>query len=215
MLFSKLLPKEGNFFELFNQHADRIVEAAQAFDQLVEHYGDPLLREKYNSEVDQAERAADRVTHEVNRLIHTTFITPIDREQIHGLINIMDDVADLLQDSAETMSLYDVQHMTDEIRRLTDLCVKCCERVQAAVRLLARIGEPKVADEALQICEEIDELEADADRVMRSAMSWLFRHEPDVRELIKLRAIYELLELITDRCEDVANQIEGIVLENS
>jgi len=215
MLFSKLLPKEGNFFELFNQHADRIVEAAQAFDQLVEHYGDPLLREKYNSEVDQAERAADRVTHEVNRLIHTTFITPIDREQIHGLINIMDDVADLLQDSAETMSLYDVQHMTDEIRRLTDLCVKCCERVQAAVRLLARIGEPKVADEALQICEEIDELEADADRVMRSAMSWLFRHEPDVRELIKLRAIYDLLETITDRCEDVANQIEGIVLENS
>lgn len=215
MLFSKLLPKEGNFFELFNQHADRIVEAARAFDQLVEHYGDPLLREKYNSEVDQAERAADRVTHEVNRLIHTTFITPIDREQIHGLINIMDDVADLLQDSAETMALYDVQHMTDEIRRLTDLCVKCCERVQAAIRLLARIGEPKVADEALQICEEIDELEADADRVMRSAMSWLFRHEPDVRELIKLRAIYELLELITDRCEDVANQIEGIVLENS
>ena len=215
MLFSKLLPKEGNFFELFNQHADRIVEAAQAFDQLVEHYGDPLLREKYNSEVDQAERAADRVTHEVNRLIHTTFITPIDREQIHGLINIMDDVADLLQDSAETMSLYDVQHMTDEIRRLTDLCVKCCERVQAAVRLLARIGEPKVADEALQICEEIDELEADADRVMRSAMSQLFRHEPDVRELIKLRAIYELLETVTDKCEDVANQIEGIVLENS
>ncbi|HMN21895.1 MAG TPA: DUF47 domain-containing protein [Ottowia sp.] len=215
MLFSKLLPKEGNFFELFNQHADCIVEAAQAFDSLVTHYGDPLLREKYNSEVDQAERAADRVTHEVNRLIHTTFITPIDREQIHALINIMDDVADLLQDSAETMALYDVHHMTDEIRRLTDLSVKCCERVQAAVRLLARIGEPAVADATLKICEEIDELEADADRVMRSAMSWLFRHEPDVRELIKLRAIYELLELITDRCEDVANQIEGIVLENS
>ncbi len=215
MLFSKLLPKEGNFFELFNQHADRIVEAASAFKNLVAHYGDPLLREKYNQEVDNAERAADRVTHEVNRLIHTTFITPIDREQIHALINLMDDVADLMQDSAETMALYDVHHMTEHIQRLTDLSVECCERVRAAVRLLGRIGEQSQAEAALKICEEIDELESDADRVMRSAMSQLFRHEPDVRELIKLRAIYELLESITDRCEDVANQIEGIVLESS
>jgi predicted phosphate transport protein (TIGR00153 family) len=215
MLFSKLLPKEGNFFELFNQHADRIVEAAHAFQKLVTHYGDPLLREKYNQEVDNAERAADRVTHEVNRLIHTTFITPIDREQIHGLINLMDDVADLLQDSAETMALYDIQHMTDEMVRLTELSVKCCQRVQAAVKLLGRIAEQPVAEAALKTCEEIDQLESDADRVMRSAMSKLFRFEPDVRELIKLKAIYELLETITDKCEDVANQIEGIVLENS
>ncbi|WP_448252348.1 DUF47 domain-containing protein [Ottowia oryzae] len=215
MLFSKLLPKEGNFFELFNQHADRIVEGAKAFENLVRHYGDPQLREKYNLEVDNAERAADRVTAEVNRLIHTTFITPIDREQIHSLINLMDDVADLLQDSAETMALYDVHHMTEEITRLTDLSVKCCERLQAAVRLLSRLADPGTAEAALKTCEEIDRLESDADRVMRSAMSKLFRHEPDVRELIKLKAIYELLETITDRCEDVANQIEGIVLENS
>ncbi len=215
MLFSKLLPKEGNFFELFNQHADRIVEAAQAFEKLVSHYGDLELRARYNQEVDNAERAADRVTHEVNRLIHTTFITPIDREQIHGLINLMDDVADLLQDSAETMALYDVHHMTDEIVRLTDLCVKCCQRLQAAVRLLGKIAEQSTAEATLKTSEEIDQLESDADRVMRSAMSKLFREEPDVRELIKLKAIYELLETITDKCEDVANQIEGIVLENS
>lgn len=215
MLFSKLLPKEGNFFELFNQHADHIIEAAKAFEQLVTHYADPQLREKYNHEVDRAERAADTVTDEVNRLVHTTFITPIDREHIHSLINTMDDVADLLQDAAETMALYDVHHMTDEIVRLTDLAVKCCEQVQAGVRLLGRIADPAVAEQALKICGEIDALESEADRVMRSAMSQLFRHEPDVRELIKLRAIYELLELITDRCEDVANQIEGVVLENS
>ena len=215
MLFSKLLPKEGNFFELFNQHADRIVEGAKAFENLVRHYGDPQLREKYNLEVDNAERAADRVTAEVNRLIHTTFITPIDREQIHSLINLMDDVADLLQDSAETMALYDVRHMTEEITRLTDLSVKCCERLQAAVRLRSRLADPGTAEAALKTCEEIDRLESDADRVMRSAMSKLFRHEPDVRELIKLKAIYELLETITDKCEDVANLIEGIVLENS
>lgn len=215
MLFSKLLPKEGNFFELFIQHADRVVEAAKAFSQLVTHYDDTALREQYLQEVDTAERAADRVTHEVNRLIHTTFITPIDREQIHSLINLMDDVADLLQDTAETMSLYDIRHMTDEIRRLTDLSVKCCERVRHAVSLLAKIAEPATAEAALKTCEEIDQLESDADRVMRSAMSRLFRNEPDVREVIKLKAIYELLETVTDKCEDVANQIEGIVLENS
>lgn len=215
MLFSKLLPKEGNFFELFNQHADRIVEAAQAFQRLVDHYADLQARARHNQEVDDAERAADRVTAEVNRLIHTTFITPIDREQIHGLINLMDDVADLLQDSAETMALYDIHHMTEEIVRLTDLSVKCCERVQAAVRLLGKIAQQNVAEATLKTCEEIDQLESDADRVMRSAMSKLFREEPDVREVIKLKAIYELLETITDKCEDVANQIEGIVLENS
>jgi len=74
----------------------------------------------------RAERAADRVTHDVNRAIHRTFITPIDREQIHSLINTMDDVADLIQDSAETMALYDVRHMTEEITRLTALAVSCC-----------------------------------------------------------------------------------------
>ena len=215
MLFGKLLPREGNFFEMFNQHADRIVEAARAFSQLVANYSDPHLRDKYNQDVDNAERAADRVTQDVNRRIHKTFITPIDREQIHSLINTMDDVADLIQDSAETMALYDVHHMTEEITRLTDLSVKCCERLQAAVRLLSRLADPGTAEAALKTCEEIDRLESDADRVMRSAMSKLFRHEPDVRELIKLKAIYELLETITDRCEDVANQIEGIVLENS
>ena len=215
MLFAKLLPREGNFFEMFNQHADRIVEAARAFSQLVANYNDPHLREKYNQDVDNAERAADRITQEVNRTLHKTFITPIDREQIHSLINTLDDVADLIQDSAETMALYDVRHMTESMTRLTELSVKCCERLKDAVYMLAKIAEPATAEAALKTCEEIDRLESDADRVMRSAMSKLFREEPDVRELIKLKAIYELLETITDKCEDVANLIEGIVLEIS
>ena len=215
MLFGKLLPREGNFFEMFNQHADHIVAAAHAFSQLVENYNDLHLREKYNQDVDNAEGAADRVTHEVNKALHKTFITPLDREQIHSLINTMDDVADLIQDSAETMALYDIRHMTDEIKRLTALSVKCCERVRDAVKLLDRISDNSTAEAALKTCEEIDRLESDADRVMRSAMSKLFREEPDVREVIKLKAIYELLETITDKCEDVANHIEGIVLENS
>lgn len=215
MLFKKLLPREGNFFEMFNQHADRMVEGAHAFAKLVENYGDLSLREQYTREVDHAERSADKVTHEVNRLIHQTFITPIDREQIHTLINTMDDVADLIQDSAETMSLYDVRHMTEEITRLTDLSVRCCERVREAVGLLSKLSEANSAEAALKTCEEIDKLESDADRVMRAALSKLFREEPDVREVIKLKAIYELLETITDKCEDVANVVEGIVLENS
>ena len=215
MFFRKLLPREDNFFAMFNQHADRIVEAARAFSELVANYGDTQLREKFNQEVDNAERAADRVTHEVNKAVHKTFITPIDREQIHGLINTMDDVADLIQDSAETMALYDIRHMTDEILQLTSISLKCCERVRDVVKLLDRIAEPNTAEAALKTCEEIDRLESDADRVMRGAMSKLFREEPDVREVIKLKAIYQLLETITDRCEDVANRIEGIILENS
>ena len=173
------------------------------------------LREKYHQEVDSAEAAADQVTNEVNRLLHKTFITPIDREQIHSLINTMDDVADLFQDSAEAMALYDIRSMTDEISRLTELCVKCSERLCAAVKLLNKIADPAVAEAALKTCEEIDRLEGDADRVLRSAMSKLFREETDVRELIKLKAVYELLETITDKCEDVANLIEGVILENS
>ena len=215
MIFGKLLPREGNFFEMFNQHADRIVEAAHAFSQLVANYSDVSLREKYNQDVDNAEHAADRVTHEDNKALHKTFITPIDREQIHGLINTMDDVVDLIQDSAETMALYDVRHMTDDIKRLTELSVKCCERLRDAVKLLDKIADPSTAEAALKTCEEIDKLESDADRVMRGAMSKLFREEPDVREVIKLKAIYELLETITDKCEDVANLIEGVILENS
>lgn len=215
MLFGKLLPREGNFFEMFNQHADRIVEAAHAFSQLVANYNDPHLREKYNADVDNAERAADRVTHDVTKLLHKTFITPLDREHIHSLINTMDDVADLIQDSAEAMALYDIRSMTDEIHRLADLSLKCCERLRDAVKMLSHIADAGTAEAALKTCEEIDRLESDADRVLRAAMSKLFREEADVRELIKLKAVYELMETITDKCEDVANTIEGIVLENS
>ena len=215
MLFGKLLPREGNFFELFNEHGKYIVEGARAFMSMVQYYSDESLREKYAADVDNAEKQADRITADVNRLLHKTFITPIDREQIHGLINAMDDILDLLQDATETMQLYDVRTMTEEVLRLGDLSAKCCERVQHAVSLLGQLNRQNVAEATVKTCEEIDQLEGDADRVMRSAMSQLFRHEPDVRELIKLKAIYELLESISDRCEDVANLIEGIVLENS
>lgn len=212
MLFGKLLPREGNFFEMFNQHADRIVDAAHAFSQLVANYNDPHLREKYNEDVNNAERAADRVTHDVTKALHKTFITPLDRDDIHQLITRMDDILDLLEDAAQTISLYDIKAITPEAKRLAELCLSCAEKVQAAVGLLSNMDNSR---QILSICQEIDRLESDADHVMRAAMSKLFRDEPDVRTLIKLKAIYEILETVTDRCEDVANIIEGIIVENA
>ena len=215
MVFGKLLPRDGNFFELFNQHGQHIAEGARAFLAMVREYPNPEQRERYAAEVGAAERAADKITAEVHRLLHRTFITPLDRDQIHRLINAMDDVLDLLQDSSEVMSLYDLQTLSEDVVRLSEISVRCCERVQSVLTLLPRLKNAEVAESVLKTCEEIDQLESDADRVMRSAMSKLFREEPDVREVLKLKAIYELLETITDKCEDVANVIEGIVLENS
>ncbi len=215
MVFGKLLPRDGNFFQLFNQHGQYIAEGAQAFMAMVQNYRDPALREHYATQVVAAERAADKVTAEVHRLLHRTFITPLDRDQIHRLINAMDDVIDLLQDSSEVMSLYDLQYLSDDVVRLSEISVRCCERVQHVLTLLPRLKEAEVAESVLKTCEEIDRLESDADRVMRGAMSALFREEPDTRQLIKLKAVYEHLESISDRCEDVANLVEGIVLENS
>lgn len=215
MFFGKLLPREGNFFELFNEHGNHIAEGARAFLLLVNHYADPTLREKHTADVGAAERAADKVTAEVHRQLHRTFITPLDREQIHSLVNSMDDILDLLQDSSEVMSLYDLQSMNEDVLRLAEISVRCCERVQHVITLLPRLKDAAVAESALKTCEEIDRLESDADRVMRSAMSRLFREEADTRQLIKLKAVYEHLESISDRCEDVANLVEGIVLENS
>jgi uncharacterized protein len=215
MVFGNLLPREGNFFELFNEHGRHLAEGARAFMAMIEHYADPPRREKHATEVGNAERAADRVTAEVHRLLHRTFITPLDREQIHSLINAMDDILDLLQDSSEVMALYDLQQIGDDVTRLGEISVRCCERVQHVITLLPELRVASVAESALKTCEEIDKLESDADRVMRAAMSRLFREEPDVRELIKLKAVYEHLESISDRCEDVANLVEGIVLENS
>jgi len=215
MWFSKLLPREGNFFELFDQHAARTTEGARAFMAMIQNYNDLALREKYAAEVDVAERAADKVTAEVHRHLHRTFITPIDREQIRSLINSMDDIIDLLQDTSEVLSLYNVTRVSEDVLRLCEISVRCCDRVQHVVSLLARLREAEVAEAALKTCEEIGHLESDADRVMRSAMSRLFRDEIDTRELIKLKAIYEHLETISDRCEDVSNIVEGIILENS
>ena len=208
-MLNKLMPREGRFFDLFNSHAAQIVEGGRALAQLFANFEAAAA---HAERIDAAERNADKVTHETITLLHKTFLTPIDRDQIHQLITNMDDVLDLIQDTAESIVLYDIRRVSPEAQQLAQICQMTCERVKTAVGLLSDLKDPEAI---LKTCEEIDRLESDADRVMRSAMSRLFREEPDVKQLIKLRSVYELLELITDRCEDVANIVEGIVLEHS
>lgn len=207
------MPREGKFSDLFNDHADLIVEGGR---ELLDLMSTPAqAREqasRHQQGIDTIEKRADKITHEAIALLHKTFITPFDRDGIHQLITAMDDILDLMQDAAESMTLYDVRDPTPESRHLTEICVSCAERVRSAVRLLSNMDNGPAI---LSTCREIDQFESEADRVMRAAISKVFRDEPDVRELIKLQAIYELLEAVTDRCEDVANIIEGIVLENS
>jgi uncharacterized protein Yka (UPF0111/DUF47 family) len=124
----------------------------------------------------------------------------------------MDDVLDLMQDAAESLSLYDVHEVTTHAVELALLLQNCCERLQGAVSLLSSM---KNAPEILRLCREIDTMESRADRVMRTAISTLFREESDTRKVIKLKAIYELLEAATDRCQDVADVIEGVILQNA
>jgi len=208
-MFARLMPREGNFFELFNAHAERISEGSRELAAMMTNFSELETRAQ---RIGEAERAADKITHEAITLLHKTFITPFDREQIHQLISKMDDILDLIKAVAECVVLYDIRKVTPEAQQLAEICLMSCERVKTVVQLLTNL---KQTEAILKTCEEIDRFESDADRVMRTAISKLFRDEPDLKQLIKLRSIYELLESITDRCEDVANVIEGIVLENS
>ena len=208
-MFGRLMPHEGRFFELFNEHAEQVVQGSRELAALMAS-GDDLERRAHN--VESIEKRGDKITRNTIELLHKTFITPIDRDEIHHLISEMDNILDLIEDSAQLMFLYDVRVLPPDAKKLADICVECCEKVKSAVMLLSSMDN---ADAIMAICQDIDRLESDADHVMRAAIGRLFRDEPDVRELIKLRTVYEHLETVTDHCEDVANIMQGIVLENS
>lgn len=208
-MFGRLMPTEGKFFEYFIQHGELCVKGGKEMVALMTNFDD--LEHRVHA-IESVEKQADKITYAALDLLHKTFITPLDRDDIHKLITRMDDILDLMEDAAQTISLYDIKAITPEAKRLAELCQTCCEKVLAAVSLLHNMDN---AREILTICSEIDKLESDADHVMRAAMSKLFREEPDVRNLIKLKAIYEILETVTDRCEDVANILEGIIVENA
>jgi uncharacterized protein len=209
---ANLVPREGKFFEYFNQHASRIAEASAELSLLLSEYSNVPARAARVERINDLEHEADRITHDTAALLQTIFVTPLDRDDIHRLISRMDDVLDLMQDAAESLGLYDVHQITAHAVELATLLQHGCERLQSAVALLSNM---KNAPEILRLCREIDTMESRADRVMRTAISTLFREEADIRQLIKLKAIYELLENATDRCQDVADVIEGVILQNA
>jgi predicted phosphate transport protein (TIGR00153 family) len=208
-MLGRLIPREGRFFDLFNEQAAHIVAASREMAELMADFTD---FERHAANIDRIEKEGDHTTHRTVDMLRRTFITPLDRDDIHWLSTAMDDILDLLQDCAQSISLYDVRHATPEAKRLAEVCMACGAKVAEGVALLDNMDN---AQRILSICTEIDRLESEADHIMRAAIAKLFREEPDVRELIKMRAIYELLEAVTDRCEDVANIIEGIVIENA
>jgi len=208
-MFARLMPHEGRFFTLFSEHAALILQGAVELRAMLDNVGELEVR-AHN--IKAVETKADNVTYQTIQLLHHTFITPLDREDIHQLITCMDDILDLMEDVSHCVFLYDLRVVTDEAKRLADICVACAEKVKVAVSMLDNMAN---SEQIMKVCGEIDRLETDADQVLRSGLAKLFRHEPDTRELIKMKEIYELLETVTDRCEDVANIIEGIVIENS
>jgi predicted phosphate transport protein (TIGR00153 family) len=208
---SALMPREARFFALFNQHAELIVAGGRATVDLVRDYADTTRRAALIQQIGDIERRADKFTYETVQLLHATFITPFDRNDIHRLISGMDDILDLIQDSAESMHLFDIQTLPPAAPELARLLESCCDRVKAAVALLSSMDN---APRALALAQEIDALESEADAVMRDGISKLFREEHDVRQLIKHKNVYEYLENAIDKCQDVANVIEAVVVEN-
>lgn len=207
-MFSRLMPREGRFFEYFAEHGDQLVLGARELCALMANVGE--LAERKRS-IERIEHRADKITQQTMHLLHHTFITPIDRDEIHMLITRMDDILDLMEDVSQCMFLYDIAHVTEEARKLADICLVSTEKVKAAV---VQLSNMKNSEAILALCKDIDKLESDADHVMRAAMAKLFREEADVKYLFKMKEIYQLLESVTDRCQDVANIIEGIVLES-
>lgn len=212
-MFSSMMPKKNEFFQQFNLHAERCVAGATSVMRLMGQLGkSPDEVRRLMQEVDMAEASGDQIEHDTIVMLHKSFITPIDRDQIHKIISGLDGILDMLQDVGESVVMYNVQEATPEAREMAALGVDAVERVHKAVVL---IGNANEVSAALSFCNEIDEIESKADRVLREGMSRLFREEEDAREIIKMRSIYMVLEAVIDACEAVAHTIEEVVLANA
>jgi predicted phosphate transport protein (TIGR00153 family) len=206
-MLGRLIPQELGFFDLFKESGDIMVAAVREYRKMLDY---PAEMQSRAQSIKDLEHQADDVTHRTMLLLHKTFITPLDRDDIYNLIKTMDDILDFIDASAQRLHLYDVQEIPGDIKLLADVTVKSVVLVRNAVQLLTNM---KNAKEIFQICIEINHLENEADQIMRTAVARLFRDEEDIKRMIKLKENYELLETVTDRCEDVANVIESIVLE--
>jgi predicted phosphate transport protein (TIGR00153 family) len=205
-MFSRLLPREVGFFDFFEQHAEVLVRGTVTFARLFEPGADiPAI----TKEVRELEHEADSITHRCVEALHKTFITPIDRDDIHRLITRLDDVMDFIEAAAERNTLYEITELTPDARDLADVLVRAARDVQVALRGLRDL---KNARSILAKCIDINRLENEADDILRRAVARLFKESKDPIHIIKWKEIYENLETATDRCEDVANTIEGVVL---
>jgi predicted phosphate transport protein (TIGR00153 family) len=205
----RLLPKEQSFFDDFEEQARRTLAGCRAFQELSEDLSRSPTRAK---EIKAIEEQCDAVTHRVVEKLHKVFITPLDRNDIYRLITKMDDIMDHVEAASERLALYEIPTPTKELGDLARVLVVSVERVLEAVTGLRDLKNPQVI---LEKCVEINRLENEADALLRGTLARLFREEKDPIAIIKWKEIYELLEIATDRCEDVANIIEGVVLENS
>lgn len=212
-MLGRFMPREGKFFDLFNAHAQEIVRGAEILNAMMRALHDsPEQVRAHADEIDVIEDRADKITHQTVALLHSTFITPLDRDEIHQLISRLDDVLDMIQDAAQMVSTYDLRGVTPEAVQFSEIILASAIKVAEAVKLLSDMDNgPKI----MIATREIGTLEAAADKVLRDALSKIFREEPDVRQLIKLKGLYESLETVTDHCDDVGNMLEAIVLENS
>jgi uncharacterized protein len=206
-MFGTAKTKDRDFFDAFTAHALKSVEAAK---MLVEMLEDNSRATELATAINEAENRGDRLTHETVRRLHETWITPLDRNDIHSLITRMDDVLDLIEAVAERFVLFEISETRAIAVELGKVLVRSCEKLHKAMELLPGLKHPQ---ELLELCVEVNKLENDADAIYRRAIADLFKPGNDPIMVMKWRDIFDGMESATDRCEDVANIVEGVVLE--
>ncbi|PTQ88411.1 DUF47 domain-containing protein [Agitococcus lubricus] len=212
-MFARFMPKEVKFFDLFNAQAHEIKLGAEALVAMLSALNHSEAQaDIFAKEIDTIEDRADKINYQTVALLHSTFITPLDRDEIHQLTTQLDNVLDMIQNAARTMRVYNVRTATPEAIEFGRIIQLAAAKVAEGVALLSNMDN---ATAILAVCRDIDRLENEADEVLRTAMSKLFREEDNVKELIKLKGIYERLESVTDYCDNVGNLLQAIVLENS
>jgi predicted phosphate transport protein (TIGR00153 family) len=208
-MFGRFMPRETSFFDFFEEHAALTVEGAKEFLSLCTTGANIETKAR---RVHDIEHETDVITHRCVETLHKTFITPIDRDNIHRLITRMDDIMDYVEAAAERLALYELSVMTPEVRDLADVLVRATQQVEQALKGLRNLKNPQGV---LKLCVDINRLENESDQILRRAVARLFKEEKDPILIIKWKEVYENLENAADRCEDVANIIEGVILEHS
>ncbi|UCE98299.1 MAG: DUF47 domain-containing protein [Dehalococcoidia bacterium] len=203
------VPREEKFFDLFVDSARNLVKASQRLKDLLDNWGDIGVKV---AEITELEHEGDSITHQIVALLHRTFVTPFDREDIALLSHTMDDVTDFVHAAADAIYIYKIQEPTERAKELAETIVQASEEVEKAVILLKHRSQ---LNEMIEHCVELNRLENRADEIYRLALGELFDNSKDTAHVIKWREIYEHMESATDRCEDVANVLEGVALKHA